>query len=319
MLSVEGVRVRFEDRWVLDGADLTVGPAEIVALLGPSGSGKSTLLRVIAGLLPPDEGRVLWDGEDVTAVPAHRRRFGLVFQDHQLFPHRDVAGNVGFGLAVAGRPKAEVRERVAELLHLVGLDGFERRSVTALSGGEAQRVALARALAPQPRLLLLDEPLAALDRELHDRLAVDLRHLLQELGISGPARDARPGRSRPGGRPHRHRRRAPEGLTAGRVSLLAHKSRRPTILASLGAICAAIGPVSDPDSAAHTLSTVTTADELRARGAAGPRRRRRAARHRGRSGSVGHPRSHPARRSRHVGGTDRGRASRRPCAPPARS
>ena len=185
MLSVEGVRVRFEDRWVLDGADLTVGPAEIVALLGPSGSGKSTLLRVIAGLLPPDEGRVLWDGEDVTAVPAHRRRFGLVFQDHQLFPHRDVAGNVGFGLAVAGRPKAEVRERVAELLHLVGLDGFERRSVTALSGGEAQRVALARALAPQPRLLLLDEPLAALDRELHDRLAVDLRYLLQELGTAG--------------------------------------------------------------------------------------------------------------------------------------
>ena len=185
MLTVEGVRVRFEDRWVLDGADLTVGPAEIVALLGPSGSGKSTLLRVIAGLLPPDEGHVRWDGEDVTSVPAHRRRFGLVFQDHQLFPHRDVAGNVGFGLAVAGRPKAEVRERVAELLHLVGLDGFERRSVTALSGGEAQRVALARALAPRPRLLLLDEPLAALDRELHDRLAIDLRHLLKNLGTAG--------------------------------------------------------------------------------------------------------------------------------------
>jgi thiamine transport system ATP-binding protein len=185
MLSVNGVRVRFEDRWVLDGAHLTVGTGEIVALLGPSGSGKSTLLRVIAGLLPPDEGRVLWDGEDITAVPAHRRRFGLVFQDHQLFPHRDVAGNVGFGLAVAGRPKAEIRRRVAELLHLVGLDGFEHRSVTELSGGEAQRVALARALAPEPRLLLLDEPLGALDRELHDRLALDLRHLLQELGTAG--------------------------------------------------------------------------------------------------------------------------------------
>jgi thiamine transport system ATP-binding protein len=185
VLTVKEVRVRFEDRWVLDGADLTVGPAEIVALLGPSGSGKSTLLRVIAGLLPPDAGRVLWDGEDVTSVPAHRRRFGLVFQDQQLFPHRDVAGNVGFGLAVAGRPKAEIRERVAELLHLVGLDGFEQRSVTELSGGEAQRVALARALAPRPRLLLLDEPLAALDRELHDRLAIDLRHLLQDLGTAG--------------------------------------------------------------------------------------------------------------------------------------
>jgi thiamine transport system ATP-binding protein len=185
MLSVHGVRVRFEDRWVLDGAHLTVGTGEIVALLGPSGSGKSTLLRVIAGLLPPDEGRVLWDGTDITAVAAHRRRFGLVFQDHQLFPHRDVAGNVGFGLAVAGRPKAEVRRRVAELLHLVGLEGFEQRSVTELSGGEAQRVALARALAPEPRLLLLDEPLGALDRELHDRLALDLRHLLQELGTAG--------------------------------------------------------------------------------------------------------------------------------------
>jgi len=185
MLSVNHVRVRFEDRWVLDGASLTVGSGEIVALLGPSGSGKSTLLRVIAGLLPPDEGRVLWDGDDITAVPAHRRRIGLVFQDHQLFPHRDVAGNVGFGPAVAGRPKAEIRERVAELLHLVGLDGFERRSVTSLSGGEAQRVALARALAPEPRLLLLDEPLGALDRDLHDRLAVDLRHLLQELGTAG--------------------------------------------------------------------------------------------------------------------------------------
>jgi thiamine transport system ATP-binding protein len=185
LLSVEDVRVRFEDRWVLDGARLTVGSGEIVALLGPSGSGKSTLLRVIAGLLPPDEGRVLWDGDDITGFPAHRRRFGLVFQDHQLFPHRDVARNVGFGLMVAGRPKAEVRTRVAGLLHLVGLDGFERRSVTALSGGEAQRVALARALAPEPRLLLLDEPLGALDRELHDRLALDLRQLLQELGTAG--------------------------------------------------------------------------------------------------------------------------------------
>ena len=148
MLSVDHVRVRFEDRWVLDGASLTVGPGEIVALLGPSGSGKSTLLRVIAGLLPPDGGRVLWDGEDITAVPAHRRRIGLVFQDHQLFPHRDVAGNVGFGPAVAGRPKAEIRERVGELLHLVGLDGFERRGVASLSGGEAQRRAGPR---PRPR------------------------------------------------------------------------------------------------------------------------------------------------------------------------
>ena len=144
MLSVEGVRVRFGTRWVLDGVDLAVGSGEVVGLLGPSGSGKSTLLRVIAGLLTPDAGVVRWDGVDLAAVPTHRRRFGLVFQDHQLFPHRDVGANVGFGLIVARRPKAEVRARVAELLDLVGLAGFEGRSVAALSGGEAQRVALAR-------------------------------------------------------------------------------------------------------------------------------------------------------------------------------
>jgi thiamine transport system ATP-binding protein len=185
MLSVEGVRVRFGTRWVLDGVDLAVGSGEVVGLLGPSGSGKSTLLRVIAGLLTPDAGVVRWDGVDLAAVPTHRRRFGLVFQDHQLFPHRDVGANVGFGLIVARRPKAEVRARVAELLDLVGLAGFEGRSVAALSGGEAQRVALARALAAAPRLLLLDEPLGALDRELRDRLAVDLRTLLKEIGVAG--------------------------------------------------------------------------------------------------------------------------------------
>ena len=185
MLEVDGVTVRFGDRVVLDEVGLTVGSGEVVGLLGPSGSGKSTLLRVIAGLLVPDHGRVAWDGEDLRTVPTHRRRFGLVFQDHQLFPHRDVARNVGFGLSVSGKPQAEIRRRVTELLDLVGLPGFERRGVASLSGGEAQRVALARALAPSPRLLLLDEPLGALDRELHDRLALDLRRLLKELGIAG--------------------------------------------------------------------------------------------------------------------------------------
>jgi len=185
VLEVDGVTVRFGERVVLDQVGLTVGAGEVVGLLGPSGSGKSTLLRVIAGLLVPDRGRVAWDGEDLRTVPTHRRRFGLVFQDHQLFPHRDVARNVGFGLSVSGKPQAEIRRRVTELLDLVGLPGFERRGVASLSGGEAQRVALARALAPSPRLLLLDEPLGALDRELHDRLALDLRRLLKELGIAG--------------------------------------------------------------------------------------------------------------------------------------
>ena len=145
----------------------------------PSGAGKSSLLRAIAGLQDVDRGYVRWDGTDVTRVPAHRRRFGLVFQDALLFPHLDVGGNVAYG--VTG-DKAAQRSRVEELLALVDLAGYASRPVSTLSGGEAQRVALARALAPAPRLLLLDEPFGALDRELRDRLAVDVRDLLHRLG-----------------------------------------------------------------------------------------------------------------------------------------
>jgi thiamine transport system ATP-binding protein len=181
-LAVEGVTVRYGDRTVLDRVGLDVAPDEVVCLLGPSGSGKSTLLQVVAGLLPPDAGRVCWAGADLAAVPAHRRRFGLVFQDALLFPHLDVAGNVGYGPRVAGRGRQETGDRVAELLELVGLPGYGGRDVATLSGGEAQRVALARALAPGPRLLLLDEPFGALDRDLRDRLAVDVRDLLHRLG-----------------------------------------------------------------------------------------------------------------------------------------
>jgi thiamine transport system ATP-binding protein len=184
MLSVEGVTVRFDGQTVLDDVSLQVATGEIVALLGPSGSGKSTLLRVIAGLHAPDDGRVCWDGEDLSGVPPHRRGVGLVFQDLQLFPHKDVAGNVAFGLRMQGTARATIDRRVTELLALVGLPGFEHRRVATLSGGEAQRVALARALAPEPRVLLLDEPLAALDRDLHDRLAVEVRQLLQRVGIT---------------------------------------------------------------------------------------------------------------------------------------
>jgi thiamine transport system ATP-binding protein len=183
-LAVDDVAVRFDARTVLDGVSLAVAPGEIVGLLGPSGSGKSTLLRVIAGLHLPDRGTVCWDGHDLAGVPPHRRGVGLVFQDLQLFPHKDVAANVGFGLRMQGQGRAAVERRVAELLDLVGLPGFERRRVTTLSGGEAQRVALARALAPEPRVLLLDEPLAALDRDLHDRLAVEVRQLLRRVGIT---------------------------------------------------------------------------------------------------------------------------------------
>ena len=184
MLAVAGVTVRFGSRTVLDDVGLGVGDGEVVALTGPSGSGKSTLLRVIAGLEVPDAGRVTWDGVDLERTPPHRRGFGFVFQDEQLFPHLDVAGNIAFGLRMAGADRATRSARVAELLDLMGLAGFGGRSVAELSGGEAKRVALARSLAPRPRLLLLDEPLTGLDRDLHDRLTGELRRVLTATGTT---------------------------------------------------------------------------------------------------------------------------------------
>ncbi|WP_432055532.1 ABC transporter ATP-binding protein [Streptomyces sp. bgisy022] len=184
LLSLAGATVRFGGRAVLDAVDLEVTEQEIVCVLGPSGSGKSTLLRAVAGLQPLDAGRVLLDGRDQAGVPAHRRGVGLMFQDHQLFPQRDVGGNVAFGLRMHGVRRAEQQERVRELLDLVGLPGAARRAVAALSGGEQQRVALARALAPRPRLLMLDEPLGQLDRSLRERLVVELRELFGRLGTT---------------------------------------------------------------------------------------------------------------------------------------
>ncbi|MGW2115371.1 ABC transporter ATP-binding protein [Streptomyces zhihengii] len=184
LLHLEGVTVRFGDRAVLDRVDLAVEEHEIVCVLGPSGSGKSTLLRVVAGLQAAGEGRVLLGGTDQTRVPVHRRGVGLMFQDHQLFPQHDVAGNVAFGLRMHGTAAAERTRRTGELLDLVGLPGAERRPVASLSGGEQQRVALARALAPEPRLLMLDEPLGQLDRGLRERLVVELRGLFGRLGTT---------------------------------------------------------------------------------------------------------------------------------------
>ncbi len=176
--------ITFDGAPLLDHLSLHVDEGEIVALLGPSGIGKSTLLRVVAGILPPDGGRVLLDGVDLASVPTHRRGIGFVFQDEQLFPQRDVAGNVAFGLEMSGVPRAERRARVAELLDLVGLGDLAHRRVGELSGGEAKRVALVRSLAPRPRLLLLDEPLTGLDRELHDRLVVESAELLRRAGTT---------------------------------------------------------------------------------------------------------------------------------------
>lgn len=187
-LQLRGLSVVYPGRphptTAVDAVDLDVAVGEVVALLGPSGSGKSSLLRAVAGLEPVAGGQVLFGAADVTATPVHRRAFGMVFQDGQLFAHRDVAGNVAYGLQTAGMPRAVQHERVAELLELVGLAGFGSRPVTTLSGGQAQRVALARALAPRPRLLLLDEPLSALDRGLREHLAGELARILRQAGTT---------------------------------------------------------------------------------------------------------------------------------------
>ena len=192
-LSVDDVTVRYGDArrrspaaavTAVDGATFSVARGEVVGLLGPSGCGKSTLLRAIAGLEPLDSGSVRWEEEDLASVPPHRRGFGLVFQDGQLFVHRTVAENIAYGLRVQRLPRREREARVLSLLELVGLPGAGDRSVTELSGGERQRVALARSLAPAPRLLLLDEPLSALDRALRDRLADDLAGMLRSTGIT---------------------------------------------------------------------------------------------------------------------------------------
>ncbi len=184
LLQVFHVSKSYPGLPVLADASLEAADGEIVCLLGPSGCGKTTLLRIVAGLEQPDRGQVLFAGQDLAGTPPHRRQFGLMFQDFALFPHRDVAANVAFGLRMQGRPRAEIAARVAEMLALVELDGYERRRVVELSGGEQQRVALARSLAPRPRLLMLDEPLGALDRSLREQLMNDLRGILKRVGVT---------------------------------------------------------------------------------------------------------------------------------------
>ncbi len=188
MLEIRSVTVSYQGPagavTAVSGVSLEVLDRGVLALLGPSGCGKSTLLRAIAGLEPVAGGQICWDGDDLSRVPAHKRGFGLMFQDGVLFPHRDVAGNIAYGLRRAGLDRVQIDARVGDLLELVGLPGYGRRRVTTLSGGEAQRVALARALAPEPRLLLLDEPLAALDRSLRDRLLTDLSVALTSTGTT---------------------------------------------------------------------------------------------------------------------------------------
>ena len=164
--------------------DFQVRQGELLILLGPSGCGKTTTLRLIAGFIDPDSGNLAMDGRRIDTLPAHRREIGIVFQDYALFPHLNVRDNIGFGLRMHGWRPGDARQRIEELLHLVSLEGYARRKVTRLSGGEQQRVALARALAPQPRLLLLDEPLSALDAKLRKSLRIEIRRIQQELGVT---------------------------------------------------------------------------------------------------------------------------------------
>lgn len=184
MLRCAGLKVTFGSTAALRSVDLDVAAGEVVAIMGESGSGKSTLLRVIAGLVTPDSGAIEWNGRDVTAIPTHLRRFGLMFQDYALFPHLNVAANIEFGLRMQGAAPERRATVVGRMLDLVGLSGYADRPVNELSGGEQQRVALARTLAPEPDLVLLDEPLGALDRARRDQLLADMQRIFSEVGVT---------------------------------------------------------------------------------------------------------------------------------------
>lgn len=184
LLVIEGVSKSYDATLVLDDLSLALREGEVVSLLGPSGSGKSTLLRCIAGLIPLDRGRILVEGQDVAQLPPYARGFGMMFQQFALFPHRTVAQNIAFGLRMQRWSATTQQARVEEMLALVGLQGYGRRSIFELSGGEQQRVALARSLAPQPRFLMLDEPLGSLDRALRERLSMELREILRRVGLT---------------------------------------------------------------------------------------------------------------------------------------
>ena len=183
-LKLTGIVKRYGSQAVVDGLDLSIGAGEFVSLLGPSGCGKTTLLRIIAGLTPCDGGSVTVGDVDVTALPAHRRNIGVVFQSYALFPHLTVGENIAFGLKARGKPKADIAAGVAQALKSVQLSALADRPISALSGGQQQRVAVARAIATRPRLILLDEPLSALDRKLRETMQIELRQMLRDAGMT---------------------------------------------------------------------------------------------------------------------------------------
>ena len=184
-LELKDVSLRYPNGFeALHGVNLHVDPGQIIALVGASGSGKSTVLRAVAGLERISAGDIWIGGRNMEGVPTHKRGVGMVFQDGQLFPHMSVYRNIAYGLSMHGWKKAQKKHRVAQLLQLVDLEGFENRSIDTLSGGQAQRVALARSLAPEPQLLLLDEPLSAVDADLRESLSTQLRAILKQTGTS---------------------------------------------------------------------------------------------------------------------------------------
>jgi ABC-type Fe3+/spermidine/putrescine transport system ATPase subunit len=184
VLSVSHLTKSFDAKLILNDVSLDIAAHEIVCLLGPSGCGKTTLLRLIAGLESADSGGITFDGQDIQNVPVHQRQFGLMFQDFALFPHKNVWDNVIFGLRMQNLPADQIQQLGREALEMVGLSGIERRDVHQLSGGERQRVALARSLAPKPKLLMLDEPLGALDRQLREELMIELRRILKAAQLT---------------------------------------------------------------------------------------------------------------------------------------
>jgi ABC-type Fe3+/spermidine/putrescine transport system ATPase subunit len=181
ILAIKDITKTFGNTRALNSISFEVNEGEIVALLGPSGCGKSTLLSIIAGLESPDQGEILWNNRSLEGIPPHLREFGLMFQDFALFPHMNVYANIAFGLKMAHLPAEALNKRVKEMLQLIGLPSIATRDVNTLSGGEQQRVALARALAPHPRLLMLDEPLGSLDRNLRERLVIELQGILRQM------------------------------------------------------------------------------------------------------------------------------------------
>ena len=184
LLRVEGLEKSFGDTRVLQGVDFDVKAAEFVTLLGPSGCGKTTTLRIIGGFETPDHGRVVFDGQDITALPPYKRRVNTVFQKYALFPHLNVKDNIAFGLKLKKTPKDEIERKVDKMLDLVNLSGYGKRSVDSLSGGQQQRIAIARALVNEPEVLLLDEPLGALDLKLRKEMQLEIKSMQQRLGIT---------------------------------------------------------------------------------------------------------------------------------------